>query len=627
MAEVTEAATLTALAIQPELRGSVLRSGAATLMQRTGFAGDLVQPARMIAARALSSTRIRLDFDGPLDDTSILRDPASYLIEAAGFGTVPFVAAVDVPDVLVPRFVELRTSEMTNLAPYSARVKPLTVESAGVPVASDALPFDGIGVGPILVVAIAVSPVAVEIRFNESLKELSLTLDAAAYLFTGGLIVEAVEGVSDDTIILRTSEQSRGEMYSLTVNAVVVDHAWNPMTTPSETDVLGFEPKPDDEPGAIQMYDFLVEALRVEDQKSGALLRRFLEGPQRVWEGTLRTALDLPTIWSVEGMPDDALTLQQTIVGWTDRLRGVTDRLSPLALRRVVASSVKFWQERGAEDSTVDALRLFTGARARILNWFDFRWILGETHFGIENDGSDPWLLSSPFDGGNDDAQVYNIRIVDDGSLDRELVRSVVSLTRPTGEQAEITYLALLDLFDVDGDDSQWRSVLGPPGTVAGGRLAIGPLAVMLADVDGASRWAGYVVRARVRGTGAFGVGVYVSGPLDGYAVAIDLVFGYFVIYKTTAGFRTDLRLRPIESALNGPLHPDVFYGVQVEVVPSGTGTSIRLFVDGEKVAEAWDDDHVSGTVAFGVQSGTVEVDSVEVFFVPAPTESVGLEN
>ena len=474
-------------------------SGAALLFQRTGVAGNLVQPARMTLARALSPTRIRIDFDKPLDDNSVLRDPASYRIESASFGLVPFVASVRVPDVTAPRFVELATSEMTNLAPYTVRVEPFTVESSGVPVAPDALSFAGLGVGPELVVAVGVSPTRVDVRFTEPLKAMPVTRDPAGYTFSGGLVVESVLAIDEDTIALQTSEQTPGELYTLTVTAVVADHAKNPMWAANVTDVLGYTPDTQDARESIRIYDFLIEAIRTEDQKAGAFLERFLEGPQKIWEATLRTALDLPKLWSAEEMPDEALALQKHIVGWTDRLRAITDRLDPLALRRLIASSVKFWQQRGPEDSIIDALRMTTGARGRILNWFDYRWILGETHLGVENDGLDPWLLSSPFDGGDDDTQVYNVRIVDDGDLDRELVRAVVSLTRPLGEQAEVTYLALLDLFETDGDDSQWQQITGTSAVLAG-RYSFGPASTATVAVDGAELWSEYVVRARMRG-------------------------------------------------------------------------------------------------------------------------------
>jgi phage tail-like protein len=222
-----------------------------------------------------------------------------------------------------------------------------------------------------------------------------------------------------------------------------------------------------------QIFDFFIEPIRSSDKREGHdFLKRWLMGPQEIWETHISKAADLRKLWSPAECPDNAVRYLAWIVGWTSQLDYIVNELTLEELRRLISVSVKLWKERGTEPALVDVLYLATGARCRALNWFDFRWILGEDYIGEEWGGLDSWLISLP---GEDARAEYlsNLRIVDNGNLNRRLVENLVELMRALGENWEITYLVFLDLFTESGDLAQWDLTASPSAEVTNGTLVL----------------------------------------------------------------------------------------------------------------------------------------------------------
>jgi hypothetical protein len=126
-------------------------------------------------------------------------------------------------------------------------------------------------------------------------------------------------------------------------------------------------------------------------------------------------------------------------------------------------------------------------SRANIWDWFDFRWVLSETAFGEEFEGHDPWLIELPdpsvWGAGIEKTERLScLRIVDNGSLNRELVVNLLKLMRATGERWEIIYLAFLDLFDVPGADVQWTKDHAPSLVVADNVMALSTSRLVLSS-------------------------------------------------------------------------------------------------------------------------------------------------
>lgn len=391
--------------------------------------------------------------------------------------------------------------------------------------------------------------------------------------------------------------------------------------------MIGFVPAAAD-PNALSLriYPFLIEVIREADQNEGnQFVERFLEGPQQMWGSIDERIKALPSLWSVTDIEDRFLIYLKWIVGWTSELDHVTDDLDSATLRRLIAASVPFWKIRGTEDSMVDILQLTTAARLRVWNWFDLRWILGETGMGEDHMGYDPWMLSLPGPPNYDEYRM-NVRIVDDGTLNRRLVRNLVRLTRPAGERVTISYIGFLDQFIVDDDDSQWsHNGLGTT-TVANGFMRLGNQEDAVASVPGADDWLNYTWTSRVRGNGD--VQAYRTASTDYYFVTFDVTGNAMELGYYLAGVPTVLATVNMEVAFGSFLSADLYYAIRVEVMPEAGQTRIRVFWEANPVFSVLDPTHAQGSIGFASLAGEAfDVSDVEVFFNPLEADIIDINS
>lgn len=413
----------------------------------------------------------------------------------------------------------------------------------------------------------------------------------------------------------------------------IQDLAGNLFVTQSSP-MIGFVQVDLTSPRQLQLliYRFLIEGIREDDQLRGdRFVERFLQGPQEVWNGIDRSIRLLPNMWSIAKCEDRFLPYLKWIVGWTSELDYITDDLDSATLRRLIAASVPFWKIRGGEPALADILQLITGARVRVWNWFDIRWICGETIMSEEHQGYDPWMLSLP-GAPNYDENRMNVRIVDDGTLNRKLVRNLVKLTRPAGERITISYIGLLDLFTSDGDTSQWTNSVGATTpTVANGMMLIGPTNSVYANVDGAESWQNYVASVRFRGPFLI-FEVYRTGDGDNYLVYVDTGSSQVALFRFLAGTPTPLVL---EATYDHPpggawfLSQDLFYTVRVEISPELATNRIQVWLDGNLMISTTDATHDAGGIAFSglFTPSTAEIDEVELFFLPLEEDVIDINS
>ncbi len=412
----------------------------------------------------------------------------------------------------------------------------------------------------------------------------------------------------------------------------IVDLAFNPLAPSTLAQMLGFaEPPTPEEVLAQRIYLFLIETIRIEDAQNGDLfLKRFLEGPQRVWEINQSKIFAIKDLWSVTDVPDEFLQFMKNIVGWTKNLQNITDALDKDTLRRLIGSSVALWKVRGTEDAMVSILTLVTGARIRSWNWFEFRWISDETGFGHESDGFDPHNISI------DNDREINIRIMDDGSINRALVFNLINLFRPTGERVEITYLKLLDLFNVNGDDTQWSAsghTSGQTGTdvlvVANGTGLMDDdteLEEMFAIALGTTGLTQYMFSARIRGEVPHGLIFHRQDNENWYSFQMVDAAGTFELIKRVADVDTTIASSP--KPLGLVVDPTAFYMFRVVVTIEVATQRIVCLVDGAELINVTDTTFTSGDVGILHDvSGTVEVDEVEVLGLPAENDFVGINS
>lgn len=638
--------------------GGMAMGGAGTVIaQNVSIIADLIKPAFIRSARALGSTRIRVEFSLPIIVDNALRDPSNYQLLAVAPSVVPVISSIDFPvSAVYVSAVDLITSEMTGgVTNYSVKIKNLTAADDS-PFAQDPYAFDGIGIKPTVLVALALDANTVQVQFNEKVLDLGSIRVASAYTFDLGLSVTSVLSVDASSVTLKTSNQVPGQLYTLTMTGTWYDVAMNAFVSGSTTKMLGYVTPAAKAPLlTLSMYNFLIEGIRNSDQKEGAqFIERFLMGPQSIWSATMQTIFDLPTLWDVSAIPDELLQYMKRIVGWTPDLDPITNSLDALTLRRLIAASVRFWKTRGPEESISDILSLTTGARAYILNWFDVRFIADETILGEEHTGVDPWLESTPGEG-DPDYRTYNIRIVDDGKLDHALVRNLAKLTRPSGERVQINYLGFLDQFTSDGDETQWAFApdLFTTHSVANGALRFdtnansSQRALVIAPNN--QEWEREVI------SWTFSTSM-VSPRLIFYAIGDSTVPAtvtdyYFVQINTerdpNAATRNKIavwkRVAGVDTLLasfntmdwSEPFRINVKYTVRVvvtNVVEGIDANTITVYWDGDQVISTQDNALGQGTLGIEAVSGIAatsyfQLEELEMFFLPRALDFIDIND
>jgi hypothetical protein len=513
----------------------------------------------------------------------------------------------------------------------------------GLPIAADTSFFDGVGVAPIIQLVLAADANTVVVNFDEVVRDAGDLRNVAAYSFDGGLAITRIVSVGATSVTLATSEQTEGQLYHLTFNGVITDVALNQMVVPVVSPMLGFMPRPAAaQLLSLKIYNFLLEGIRQEDQDNGnQLIERYLGGPQLIWAAIVQTVFDVPKLWSAQDIPDELLQFLKWIVGWTKQLDSITDALDFATLRRLIAASVQFWQTRGPEDAIESILRLVTAERCYVLNWFNLRIILDETQMGDEHDDVDPWILDTPGQG-DPDAWTYNVRIVDSGLLNHQLVRDLVRLTRPVGERVLISYLGFLDRFETDGDSSQWtlNNPFNDPAVVSGGKFTLtstGTSVDAFVGTELALDWTSYVVGWRISCNAFGGFNIirlyfYRSGPQDYYYVTVQGT-SLIRLHQVVAGVDTQIAAATRLDQLGNPILflPNILYMFRVEITPltpNSLTNNIRVYVDNIFAFEATSSAHANGSIGFGAGTpGAVSLDDVEMFFIPAVTDFIDINS
>jgi len=154
---------------------------------------------------------------------------------------------------------------------------------------------------------------------------------------------------------------------------------------------LGYRPTADELEGfPFEIYQFIIRSLRDRDKAGTLLLKRFLEGPQETWYSLYRAAGKLETLFDPEEVDAEYLPSLRRLVGFGDDLIDIETAASELELRRIIAGAIRFWKKRFLESGVSAAIRLVTGNRFKVRNWFDFRFIAGEsmTTEDLENNDS-----------------------------------------------------------------------------------------------------------------------------------------------------------------------------------------------------------------------------------------------
>ncbi|MCK5019308.1 MAG: hypothetical protein KAS32_19770 [Candidatus Peribacteraceae bacterium] len=147
-----------------------------------------------------------------------------------------------------------------------------------------------------------------------------------------------------------------------------------------------------------KLYSFIIKSIRKRDSNFDAhgrkLLERLLLGCQEIWIEVNRKVDTLDTLFDPENIDLEYLDSLRKLVGFTDEYLDVLSLATETELRRIVARATLFWFHRYLDPGVVTAVRLVTGNRFKVRDWFDFRYVSGETLITEDLENNDPSVLS-----------------------------------------------------------------------------------------------------------------------------------------------------------------------------------------------------------------------------------------
>lgn len=169
--------------------------------------------------------------------------------------------------------------------------------------------------------------------------------------------------------------------------------------TTSITKFIGYRPSDEElEEFPYEIYKFLIYSLRQRDQNKRvggtALLKRFLMGPQEIWYELYRACSRLNTLVDPESIHASYLNSLMRLLGFGNDLSDVSAVSSEEEIRRIISGAPEFWRERWLDLGIDTAIRIVTGNRFKVRDYFDFRFIIGENLITEDMENEDPYSIS-----------------------------------------------------------------------------------------------------------------------------------------------------------------------------------------------------------------------------------------
>ena len=242
------------------------------------------------------------------------------------------------------------------------------------------------------------------------------------------------------------------------------------------------------------------------------------------------------------------------------------------------------------------------------------------TYLGQPTPSTDPQLYRVGVD---PDEYVSDLRVVDDGTVNRTLLEGLVSLLRPAGERIYIRYLDFQDDFR---DVFSWDVISGtatpdrPNGIL---ELEDTVDTVIATDFPNDDTWteirAGCQLKLQAGDKwGEFRF--YYTDESNFYAVRINPAAPSLTLERVTGGTRTVL-----DTTVLAAFHTDVYYFIHVQTDDTGSGHQLRYHLDGNLLGDVVDSDHSAGRLAVASETGQkVTLTLVDMYQEPLESTRIG---
>lgn len=209
-----------------------------------------------------------------------------------------------------------------------------------------------------------------------------------------------------------------------------------------------------------------------------------------------------------------------------------------------------------------------------------------------------------------------DIRVVDEGDLNRTLVLRILNLMRPISERLRVIYIRYFEDFTF----GKGSLVTASPGAfidMVQTELVLPPMAQELCDSQGSEDFQDYCVqvRGKIQSGSSMGVRFLVQDQDNYYGLVMRSDTQQFELFKVVGGV-----LSSLGSPVSAPIFNETYYvlSVIVDLNKITNETLIQCYQDRNKIFEVVDSDLLKGT--WGIQSGvgsTTRFSEIEMFLNP----------
>lgn len=215
------------------------------------------------------------------------------------------------------------------------------------------------------------------------------------------------------------------------------------------------------------------------------------------------------------------------------------------------------------------------------------------------------------------DEYFSDIRIVDEGDLNKTLMLRILNLMRPASERLNVIFIRFFD--DFSAGSGRFVTLAGTSRINTETELEIDPVSMVATDVLNDHEFQDIVLQVKANDTdtagGQFSVLFFVQGPLDFYEFRSDTVAKVLSLHKTVAGVSTQIGADvPVDIVATATY----IYTVQTSFNGLSGNTFIKTYLDSNRIHTVVDGSFIKGR--FGMKTGlntTMQVGEVEMMQLP----------
>lgn len=180
-------------------------------------------PALFVDYVQASSLVIRVYFNEGVVNDSELRDVANYSIAPSSPEDSIGIDCISVtPDPLNtnPLYVDLEVTDCTNRAEYVVTIVPDRIQNSNgdfIGRDGNTATYNGVSESPSVLLAISTSETTYKVTFSKPMAQNADLVDPRNYIFSDNLRCTKVTVENYSTVILTTTKQTKGHIYTLTV--------------------------------------------------------------------------------------------------------------------------------------------------------------------------------------------------------------------------------------------------------------------------------------------------------------------------------------------------------------------------------------------------------------------------